>query len=154
MFEAWAGEPSRSFVALPPSGSLPGVFPHRGQYQKSAIGVYNTDCKENMAFLTFSHNFKDAGLSVPEIYAEDVDNHIYLQQDLGDVTLYAFLQGVRKGSDFPDELKTFYKKALKALIDFQITGRDVVAFDRMLTPARPSTGKACCGICTTSNTIF
>lgn len=129
MFEAWAGEPSRSFVAMPPSGSYREYFRIAGN-TKSAIGVYNTDCKENVAFLTFSHNFKETGLKVPEIYAQDIDNHIYLQQDLGDVTLYAFLQGVRKGSDFPNELKSFYKKALKALIDFQVTGREVVDFDK------------------------
>ena len=129
MFEEWSGEPSRSFVALPPSGSYREYFRIAGN-SRSAIGVFNTDTKENMAFLTFSQNFKDAGLNVPEIYASDVENHVYLQQDLGDITLYAFLQGVRKGVDFPEELKTFYKKSLHALVDFQIKGRDAVDFDQ------------------------
>ncbi len=129
MFEQWAGESSRSFVALPPSGSYREYYRISGS-TKSAIGVFNTDTKENDAFLTFSDNFKDASLNVPEIYAVDTDNFIYLQQDLGDITLYAFLQGVRKGDDFPDELKQFYKKTLKALISFQVNGKDLVNFDK------------------------
>ena len=128
MFEDWAGEPSRSFVALPPSGSYREYFRISG-LTRSAIGVFNTDFKENSAFLTFSRNFKDAGLNVPEIYGADVENHVYLQQDLGDITLYAFLQGIRKGNDFPQELVLFYKKSLEALVDFQIKGRDVVDFN-------------------------
>lgn len=129
MFESWAGEPSRSYVAMPGSGSYREYFRISGA-TKSAIGVFNADAKENDAFLTFSHNLRDAGLRVPNIYAEDPANFIYLQQDLGDTTLYAFLQGVRKGDDFPDELKRFYEKTLKALIDFQLKGRDNINFNK------------------------
>lgn len=129
MFERWAGEPSRSFVALPPSGSYREYYRISGN-SKSAIGVFNTDIKENDAFLTFSSNFRAAGLNVPEIYAVDIHNYVYLQQDLGDITLYAFLQGVRKGSEFPPELLSFYKKTLSALIAFQLKGRDHIDFDK------------------------
>jgi aminoglycoside/choline kinase family phosphotransferase len=121
LFEEWSGDEARSYVALPLSGSYRRYFRISGR-EKSAIGTYNTDRKENVAFLEMSKHFKGKGLPVPDIYAEDLDNNIYLQQDLGDTSLYAFLQGIRKGKDFPDELKAFYKKTLESLIFFQVKG--------------------------------
>lgn len=123
MFENWAGEKARSFVMLPPSGSYREYYRINGR-NKSAIGVYNSDDKENVAFIEFTKHFKSKQLPVPQIYQQDLINHIYLQEDLGDTTLYAFLQGMRKGKDFPEELKLFYKKTLKNLILFQINGHE------------------------------
>lgn len=93
MFEKWAGEEARSYVMLPPSGSYREYYRITGR-SKSALGTYNADDKENQAFLEFSDHFRKKGLPVPEIYAHDDVNHIYLQEDLGDVTLYGFLQGL------------------------------------------------------------
>ncbi|WP_317196633.1 RapZ C-terminal domain-containing protein [Carboxylicivirga linearis] len=123
MFEKWAGEEARSFVMLPPSGSYREYYRITGR-DRTAMGVYNADEKENAAFLQFSKHFKAKGLAVPDIYSEDSSNHVYLQEDLGDITLYGFLQGIRKGDDFPDELKAFYKKTLKSLIRFQVDGNN------------------------------
>jgi aminoglycoside/choline kinase family phosphotransferase len=123
MFEKWANEEARSFVMLPPSGSYREYYRITGR-TKSAMGAYNSDVKENDAFLQFSKHFRAKGLPVPEIYATDIENNVYLQEDLGDVTLYSFLQGVRKGNEFPGELMTFYKKTIKKLICFQIKGGD------------------------------
>lgn len=121
LFEEWAGEEARSFVMLPPSGSYREYYRIGGR-SKSAMGVYNEDKKENATFLEFSAHFKSKGLAVPEMYAIDQANNIYLQQDLGDVTLYSFLQGMRKGDEFSDELRGFYKKTINELIAFQIKG--------------------------------
>jgi len=121
MFEMWSGEEARSFVMLPPSGSYREYYRITGR-TKTAMGAFNSDKKENIAFLEFSKHFKNKGLPVPEIYQVDLDNNVYLQEDLGDVTLYGFLQGIRKGEDFPDELLCFYKKTIKQLIRFQIAG--------------------------------
>ncbi len=129
MFEAWAGEDARSFRMLPPSGSYREYYRISGR-SKSALGAYNADEKENIAFLSFSDHFKSKGLPVPEIYSVDLENNIYLHQDLGDVTLYSFLQGLRKGKDFPDELLCFYKKTIKKLLCFQINGGDGLDFDK------------------------
>jgi aminoglycoside/choline kinase family phosphotransferase len=121
LFEEWAGEKARSYIALPLSGSYRRYFRIKGR-NKSAIGTINSDKKENIAFLEMSRHFFNKGLAVPEIYAEDLDNDIYLQQDLGDTSLYAFLQGMRTGKDFPAELVSFYKRTLDGLILFQLQG--------------------------------
>lgn len=121
MFEKWAGEEARSYVMLPPSGSYREYYRITGR-TKTAMGAYNADLKENRAFLEFSDHFKSKGLPVPEIYERDDVNHVYLQEDLGDVTLYGFLLGMRKGKAFPIELIEFYKKTIAKLVCFQVKG--------------------------------
>ena len=121
LFEDWSGEKARSYVALPLSGSYRRYYRILGR-EKSAIGTFNADRKENIAFLEMSKHFRGKGLPVPEIYAEELDDNVYLQEDLGDTSLYAFLQGMRTGKDFPGELRSFYKKTLDTLIRFQVRG--------------------------------
>ena len=57
----------------------------------SAIGILYSVREENIAFLEFSRHFRRRGLPVPEIYAEDLSQGAYLEEDLGDTTLFDFL---------------------------------------------------------------
>src|SRR5258708_39789433 len=57
----------------------------------SAIGILYGVREENVAFLEFSKHFRRHGLPVPEIYAEDLSHGAYLEEDLGDTTLFEFL---------------------------------------------------------------
>ncbi len=57
----------------------------------SAIGIVYPVREENVAFLEFSRHFRRHGLPVPEIYGEDLAANAYLEQDLGDATLFEFL---------------------------------------------------------------
>lgn len=93
----------------------------------SVIGVVNEDRAENIAFIEFCKHFRGKGLNVPEVYAENLAEHIYLEEDLGDQTLFDFLQEKRgPKDDFPNELMTLYEQAVTALPDFQIkAGRDL-----------------------------
>jgi aminoglycoside/choline kinase family phosphotransferase len=117
------------------------------------LGVYNTDEKENQAFVEFTNSFAKAGLPVPEVYAFEPDNHLYLLQDLGDTTLFAFLQGIRKNDAFPDELMTFYEKTLAQLVQFQTQGSKCIDYGIAIL-TRHSTVNRCYGTYTISNTIF
>ena len=65
----------------------------------SAIGILYSVREENVAFLEFSRHFRRHGLPVPEIYAEDLSQGAYLEEDLGDTTLFEFLgqQSRRRG---------------------------------------------------------
>ena len=121
LFENWAGEKAIRFHSLPPSGSNREYYRIEGP-QKGAIGVFNPDLKENRAFLEFSKSFYDSGLPVPEILAEDSNKEIYLVEDLGDTTLYAYLMQIRMQLGFNEELKDIYKEVITYLIDFQVTG--------------------------------
>src|SRR6476646_162992 len=64
-----------------------------------AIGILYNVREENVAFLEFSRHFRRHGLSVPEIYAENLAQDAYLEQDLGDITLFEFLSANRRGDE-------------------------------------------------------
>jgi aminoglycoside/choline kinase family phosphotransferase len=92
----------------------------------SAIGILYDIREENAAFLEFSRHFRRHGLPVPEIYAEDLSEGAYLEEDLGDTTLFEFLAKHRNGERIPFEVVNAYRKALTTLPRFQIdAGRDL-----------------------------
>ena len=66
---------------------------------RSAIGILYDVREENLAFIEFSKHFRRHGLPVPEIYAEDLSQGAYLEEDLGDVTLFEFLSENRAGEN-------------------------------------------------------
>jgi aminoglycoside/choline kinase family phosphotransferase len=94
--------------------------------QQSAIGILYNVREENVAFLEFSRHFRRHGLPVPEIYAEDLDNGAYLEEDLGDTTLFEFLSKHRTGEDIAPDVVEAYRKVVAVLPRFQIeAGRDL-----------------------------
>ncbi|MCK4558888.1 MAG: phosphotransferase, partial [Calditrichia bacterium] len=119
LFKSWSGEQPQSIEPLPAHGSV------REYYRISngsctAIGTFNEDRAENIAFLEFSRHFYKVGLAVPEIYIDDLDKNIYLEQDLGDVTLFSFLSEEREKAGFSDKIIKTYEDVVKALPQFQI----------------------------------
>jgi len=92
----------------------------------SAIGILYDVREENVAFVEFSRHFRRHGLPVPEIYAEDLDHGAYLEQDLGDTTLFEFLSQNRDGDEIATAAIEAYRQALASLPRFQIeAGRDL-----------------------------
>ncbi|HDR04199.1 MAG TPA: phosphotransferase enzyme family protein, partial [Candidatus Marinimicrobia bacterium] len=112
--------------ALPPSGSYREYYRLISDGEKRAIGTYNTDRKENIAFLTFSKHFQKNGCNVPAIFAEDLDSNLYLQEDLGDTTLFSLLSATRSGQEYPEQITHFYEKVIDQLPYFQVVaGKDL-----------------------------
>ena len=92
----------------------------------SAIGIVHNVREENVAFLEFSRHFRRYSLPVPEIYAEDLSQGAYLEEDLGDTTLFEFLSKNRAGEDIASPAAAAYRKVLAVLPRFQIeAGRDL-----------------------------
>ena len=119
LFENWANEEPIKITPLAKSGSDRKYFRIISENYK-ALGVSNRDARENLAFLEFSKHFSSAGIRVPEIYREDISKGIYLIEDLGDTTLFAFLSQEKKKSEFTDDLRSKYKKVLMELPKLQI----------------------------------
>jgi aminoglycoside/choline kinase family phosphotransferase len=91
-----------------------------------AIGVLYDVREENVAFLEFSRHFRKHGLPVPEIYADDLKQGAYIEQDLGDTTLFEFLSSNRAGENIGVETIDAYRKVVAALPRFQVeAGRDL-----------------------------
>jgi aminoglycoside/choline kinase family phosphotransferase len=86
----------------------------------SAVGVLYDVREENLAFLEFSRHFRSRGLPVPEIYGAELDAGAYLEEDLGDVTLFQFLSKNRAGDNVAPEVVEAYRKVVAQLPRFQI----------------------------------
>lgn len=92
----------------------------------TAIGVVYPVREENIAFLEFSRHFRRHGLPVPEIYAEDLAAGAYIEEDLGDTTLFDFLAAHRSGESIAPEAVEIYRKVVRLLPRFQVeAGRDL-----------------------------
>jgi aminoglycoside/choline kinase family phosphotransferase len=92
----------------------------------SAIGIVHSVREENLAFLEFSRHFRRHGLPVPEIYAEDLSAGAYLEEDLGDTTLFEFLGLHRTGEAIAPEVMEAYRNVVAVLPRFQVeAGRDL-----------------------------
>jgi len=92
----------------------------------SAIGILYDVREENVAFLEFSRHFRRHGLPVPEIYAEDLSQGAYLEEDLGSTTLFEFLSDHRDGAAIAPEAIAAYRKVVAVLPRFQVeAGRDL-----------------------------
>src|SRR5215831_4286701 len=87
---------------------------------RSAIGILYQVREENAAFLEFSRHFRKRGLPVPEIYGEDLDQGAYLEQDLGDMSLFELLSQNRSGDSIAPNVVKAYRQVIATLPRFQI----------------------------------
>ena len=87
---------------------------------RTAVGILYNVREENAAFLAFSKHFRKHNLPVPEIYAEDLAQGAYLEEDLGDTTLFEFLSKNRHGGTIAPQVVEAYKKVVAILPRFQV----------------------------------
>src|SRR5690242_9501642 len=88
--------------------------------EQSAIGILYEVREENAAFLEFSRHFRRHGLPVPEIYADDLRRGAYLEQDLGNTTLFEFLVANRAEENIAPVAVDAYKRVVEILPRFQV----------------------------------
>jgi aminoglycoside/choline kinase family phosphotransferase len=125
LFKEWSHKVPQIIEYLPPSGSYRSYCRMKaGTF--SALGAWNADARENDAFLSFTQSFRNAGVSVPEIYAENQSEGVYLLEDLGTETLFDCV----KDKAFDESLKMLYRKSLKGLVDLQIKGKNCIDFSK------------------------
>jgi aminoglycoside/choline kinase family phosphotransferase len=93
---------------------------------QSAIGILYDVREENVAFLEFSRHFRKHGLPVPQIFADDLSHGAYLEEDLGNTTLFEFLVNNRTGEDIAAPVIDAYRKVVSLLPRFQVeAGKDL-----------------------------
>lgn len=127
VFKKWNGIKADFIQKLPQTAS------YREYYRisfnnKTIIGVFNEDFKENEAFLSFSKTFKEVKLKVPDVLYKDLENNVYLLNDLGDTTLYSLIHEKKHNYKSSPELISFYKNALEELLKFQIIADKKIDF--------------------------
>lgn len=116
------GEPPARIVELPASGSNRRYFRLEGP--QSIIGAIGTSHEENEAFIYMAERFKEKGLPVPEVLAVSDDHMAYIQQDLGDLSLFQAIEKGRLTRSYGIEEKELIAKTLTLLPDIQFAGKD------------------------------
>ena len=102
LYKEWAGVALQSAVRLTGDGSNR-VYYRLSSAEGSVIGAVGTSAEENRAFVALADAFEKSGVAAPKILAVSDDCRCYLQEDLGDVSLYASLQGARDASCFGED---------------------------------------------------
>ena len=102
LYKEWAGVMPVSTVRLTGDGSNR-VYYRLSSDDGSVIGAVGTSVEENRAFVALADAFGKSGVAAPRVLAVSDDGSCYLQEDLGDVSLYASLQGARDASSFGAE---------------------------------------------------
>jgi aminoglycoside/choline kinase family phosphotransferase len=128
LYTQWRGTPPALITALPKAGSDRQYFRLLGP-KGNAIGVKNLDHSENKAFLSFSEHFTSLGLPVPAIYAVDAAQEVYLQEDLGDISLLNLHLQTRKNDMIGAEALSMYQKSLEQLARMQVLGGQGLDYD-------------------------
>jgi aminoglycoside/choline kinase family phosphotransferase len=118
-FRDWSGEDVATIRAMPAHGSDRRYYRVFGE-TRTAIAAMNHDRQENEAFLSFSKHFRAEGMPVPEIYGEDLELGAYLEEDLGDDTLFSKLTELRKDDGFSEDVVELYEKTIDLLPRFQV----------------------------------
>ncbi len=81
------------------------IFPS-DESEPSIIGVVGTSAEENKAFFNLATLFAARKLYVPAVYAISDDAACYLQEDLGDTSLFDFIRNGRENNGNYDEMET------------------------------------------------
>lgn len=101
----------------------------------TVIGVIGNDVAENRTFIHLARHFDAKNLPVPAIYAVSTDSTCYLQQDLGNRSLYsAIAEGRNSDGQYSPEEITLLKRTIRLLPHVQIEGADGLDFSCLLEP--------------------
>lgn len=129
LYLEWTGNEASTIEFLPLSGSDRKYYRIQG-HEKNAIGTFNADIKENEAFFSFARSMKQCNLPVPSILAISNDKTCYLQDDLGNTTLFKYLTDKRSKGIFPKSVIETYKQILEYLPTIQVTCANKIDFSK------------------------
>ncbi len=117
LFASYSQAPILRLEKIPQSGSNR-IYFRINTPDRSYIVTASDNVQENRSFVYFSRHFRRQGCPVPEIYVVNDSYTIYLQEDFGDVSLLAELEG--QGHN--EQLYDFFRQSLAALATLQIRG--------------------------------
>lgn len=121
LFKQYSGNDALRVESLPVSGSA------RRYYRvftgdRTYVGVYHENLRENRLFVDFTRHFEKSRLHVPHVYCVSEDGFCYLQDDLGPDMLLNVVEREREGEFLSEHTMELYRKALSELLKFQLVG--------------------------------
>ncbi|MCF0177478.1 MAG: phosphotransferase [Bacteroidales bacterium] len=94
LYESYFGTLPCRIERLKASGSSRIYYRLYAEDGDSVIGTIGDVAAENRAFVEIARHLRSYNIPVPRIYAVSADNMVYLQQDLGDDTLFNHLDDI------------------------------------------------------------
>ncbi|HEX8394331.1 MAG TPA: RNase adapter RapZ [Longimicrobium sp.] len=131
LFKQHFGAPPVSVLEIAGDGSARKMVRLVGPNMETAVGVVGPDPDENRAFLAFTRAFRSIDLPVPEVYAVDRKAGVYIEEDLGETTLFDAVGQARQAdpdADFPAAMLPIYRRILEVLPRFQVEGGQAVDY--------------------------
>ena len=128
LYKAKTGSYPQTIIKLSGDGS------NRCYYRLSSedisyIGVAGVSKEENSAFITIANTFNECGIDAPKIIEVSKDMMHYIQEDLGDNTLFATLKESRECGVFSDEDSEKLCRVMGLLADIQFKVGEKLNFD-------------------------
>ena len=121
LFREYTGHDVEDIYELPSSGSNRRYFRVSGGGE-TLIGAKGTSIDENRAFIEIDRHFYAKGLNVPKVLAVSSDMQFYLQEDLGDITLFNRISAGRESGNYSEKEIELLKKTISALPKIQFEG--------------------------------
>jgi len=122
LFESYTGKNTApAILPITASGSNRKYY-RLTEGNTSVVGVVGNSIDENKAFVKLARHFKAKGLPVPQLLAVSADYSCYLQEDLGDVSLFDLIR------QQPESLHVLLKKTISQLSGFQCLGAQGLDF--------------------------
>lgn len=123
LYKQWSGSEPASTEQLPGAGSNRQYYRLTNTKGQSVIGVIGTSRDENHAFIYLSRHFKKRQLPVPQVLAVEDGELRYLQEDLGNTTLFDALRGGREaGGRYTQAERKLILSTIRELPNIQIRG--------------------------------
>jgi aminoglycoside/choline kinase family phosphotransferase len=127
LFENYSGEKISCCESLQGAGSNRQYF-RLISPNFSVIGVKGESKIENQTFIWLAKHFFGKEIPVPEIYAVSDDKMYYLQQDLGNTSLYSYLGDSISTGCFQDKKIDMLRKTISLLPKIQFKGAEGIDF--------------------------
>ena len=118
LFQQHTGHKAETCQQLTPAGS-PRRYYRLTANDLSLIGVVGTSLQENKAFAAIARQMRSKGLPAPEVYIVSENGMHYLQEDLGDTSLFDLLMEAQKRGGYDEEDIEMLRSVMRLLPDIQ-----------------------------------
>ncbi len=118
LFEKVAGVPPECMIKLSGDGSNR-VYYRMVAGARSLIGAIGTCAEENRAFIAMSDKFCSCGIDAPRVLAVSDDGICYVQEDLGDTSLFMYMKESRDSGLFSQRDTEMLCRVMSLLPDIQ-----------------------------------
>ncbi len=123
LYQKYANEVPQNVEQLPISGSNRRYYRIFGS-NSTCIAVKGTSIEENKTFITLADHFYKQGLPVPQVYSYSDDYSCYLQEDLGDDSLFNLIAT----QPVSNEVRSLLHETMRLLPDVQYRGAEGLDF--------------------------